>query len=98
MVVFLFMISMSRLTTSWTVHLTPIGSIDALYLLHQLRWNKAGLPMKINFFNLFIIDIYKVDKKGPDTLDKKGPPKEWLEKHYKGHGIYGYGNILIAKA
>ena len=31
-------------------------------------------------------------------IDKKGPPKEWLEKHYKGHGIYGYGNILIAKA
>jgi hypothetical protein len=54
--------------------------------------------MKINFFNLFIIDIYKVDKKGSDTLDKKGPPKEWLEKHYKGHGIYGYGNILIGKA
>ncbi len=31
-------------------------------------------------------------------VDKKGPPKEWLEKHYKGHGIYGYGNTLIAKA
>tara|TARA_B100001939_G_scaffold343502_1_gene356333 strand:+ start:1371 stop:1550 length:180 start_codon:yes stop_codon:yes gene_type:complete len=30
-------------------------------------------------------------------IDKKGVPKEWLEKHYKGHGLYGYGNELIAR-
>ena len=31
-------------------------------------------------------------------VDKKGVPKEWLEKHYKGHGIFGYVNQLIGKA
>ena len=31
-------------------------------------------------------------------IDEKGVPKEWLEKHYKGHSLYGYGNLRIAKA
>ena len=35
MVVFLFMISVSKLTTSWTVHWTNTGHSNALYYIHQ---------------------------------------------------------------
>ena len=31
-------------------------------------------------------------------IDKKGMPKEWLENHFKRHGLYGYGNQLIGRA
>ena len=31
-------------------------------------------------------------------VDGKGVPKKWLEKHYKGHGIFGYGNQRMGKA
>ena len=73
MVVFLFMISMSRLTTSWTVHWTNTGHPNALYYIHQQGTHHMTTTVVKHSF-------YKIEI---DTVDAPQQPIIYFRKEGK---------------